>query len=213
MPLEPQKFDGDPRSALFDGRLSYLCVELDGRWNPCAPRPAALLPGSFNPLHEGHRLLARAAADLLGMPVAFELSIANVDKASLGQEEVRRRLAPFAWQADVWLTRAPTFVEKARLFPKAVFVVGVDTAARIMAPRYYARAADTAMVEALTEIRESGCRFLVAGRVDKGGLFVELADLPIPAHSGDLFQALSRQAFRADISSTHLRATTGVGPA
>jgi hypothetical protein len=158
-------------------------------------------------------MLAGAAAELIGLPVAFELSIANVDKPSLSLEDVRRRLAPFAWQANVWLTRAPTFVEKARLFPKAVFVVGVDTAARILAPRYYPEVTETAMMVALGEVRQFGCRFLVAGRVDNGGQFIELADLPIPAHSADLFQAVPRNVFRADISSTSFRATTGVTPA
>jgi len=209
-PPQPHTTESGTRAALFDGRLAFLRVEQDGRWNPNAPRPTAVLPGSFNPLHEGHRSLARAAGDLLGMPVAFELSIANVDKPPLGPDVVRQRLAAFAWQAEVWLTRAPTFVEKARLFPNAVFVIGIDTAARILAPRYYPGGTEIAMTTALGDIRESGCRFLVGGRVDSGGLFVELADLPIPVHCADLFQAVPRHVFRADISSTHLRATTGV---
>ena len=40
-------------------------------------------------------------------------------------EEVRRRLAQCTWRAPLWLTRAPTFAEKALLFPGVVFVVGM----------------------------------------------------------------------------------------
>ena len=39
-----------------------------------APKPVAMLPGSFNPLHHGHTALAAVAAARLGVPVAFELS-------------------------------------------------------------------------------------------------------------------------------------------
>src|SRR5205823_10578120 len=101
-------------------------------------RPAVLLPGSFNPVHAGHWGLADVAARLLRAEVAFELSLENVDKPPLTVEEVQSRLVQFARKADIWLTRAPTFVQKARLFPGAVFVVGADTAARIVAARYYA---------------------------------------------------------------------------
>ena len=39
--------------------------------------PAALLSGSFNPLHAGHTALVETAAALLGRPVAFEVSAVN----------------------------------------------------------------------------------------------------------------------------------------
>src|SRR5207244_2940342 len=95
------------------------------------------LPGSFNPLHEAHVELAQTAAALEGTEAAFEVSLVNVEKPALCDEEVRRRLQQFAWRAPVWLTRAPTFVEKGRLFPGAALVVGADTAARIVDRRFY----------------------------------------------------------------------------
>ncbi len=101
------------------------------------PSGTVILPGSFNPLHEGHCGMAAVAARLLGRPVAFELSVANVEKPALTEAEVRRRMAHFAWLAPLWLTHAPTFLEKSRLFPGAVFVVGIDTAVRIVDPRFY----------------------------------------------------------------------------
>jgi hypothetical protein len=83
--------------------------------------------------------------------------------------------------------------------------VGSDTAVRIVEPRFYGGSIE-AMRAALTEIREHGVRFLVAGRL-AGDRFVELAQLEIPEEFHDLFTAIPCEIFRADISSTQLRAT------
>lgn len=164
----------------------------------------ALLPGSFHPIHEGHWGLARVAENILGMPVAFELSVVNVDKAELSVGEVERRLTQFAGRADVWVTRAPRFLDKAALFPGAVFVVGADTALRLVEPRYYGND-PVQPTAALASVRRHGCRFLVAGRVDPAGKFVTLDDVPIVAAFRDLFIPIASEFFRSDTSSTALR--------
>src|SRR5207253_10796815 len=102
-----------------------------------APAPSWVLAGAFTPLRAGHLRLARVAEDIRQQPVAFEISVINVDKPPLTAGEVRNRLAQFAWKARVELTRAPTFLEKSRLFPGATFVIGADTAERLVARRYY----------------------------------------------------------------------------
>jgi nicotinamide mononucleotide (NMN) deamidase PncC len=199
----------DALAALLAGQLSAVCVEPDGRLRSDGPRPMALLPGSFNPLHDGHYLLAEVAARRLGAPIAFELSVVNADKPPLTGEEVRRRLGQFAWRTPLWLTRAPTFADKARLFPCAVFLVGADTAARIVQARFYA--SEAGMAEALNAFRSCGCRFLVAGRVNAEGRFIGLDDLDIPAAHRDLFASIPARDFRMDLSSTQLRAGIGRG--
>src|SRR4029077_7721678 len=102
---------------------------------PLSP-PAGLLCGAFHPLHFGHRQMREVAARRRGGPVYYEMSIRNVDKPPLDFLSIERRRAhstnfPLAW------TAAPTFAEKAAALPGTVFVMGVDTAERIVNPRYY----------------------------------------------------------------------------
>lgn len=173
------------------------------RWD--REQPTALLPGAFNPIHAGHRGLAAVAAEILGLPVAYELSIANVDKPPLSSAEVQRRRAQFVGDAPVWLTHAPRFVQKASLFPGAVFVVGADTAMRVVDPRYYDN--DPAQMHtALTLIERCGCRFLVACRLDAAGNCIELAGIEVPPAFRALFQAVPAERFRLDVCSTAIRA-------
>jgi hypothetical protein len=196
--------EAGPLAAFLRGDVAAVCVEADGRVRVEAPRPAVLLPGAFNPVHEGHRGLAATAARLAGGPAAFELSVTNVDKPALAPEEVRRRLAQFSWEGPLWLTRASTFAEKAVLFPGVAFVVGADTAARVVSPRYYGESAGR-MEQALATMRERGCSFLVAARADGAGRLVTLADLALPEAHRDLFRPVPVEAFRLDLSSTQLR--------
>jgi nicotinamide mononucleotide (NMN) deamidase PncC len=194
-----------PIDKLLSGEIARLTVYPDGNLVPSAPVPAAILPGSFNPRHAGHIGLAKTAAAILGTPVHFELSALNVDKPALTADEVRRRLAQFDGEATVELTRAPTFVEKSRLFPGATFVIGADTVERLVAARYYGNS-DAKMRAALEEMAGRGCRFLVAVRRDPAGRLRSLADAPIPEAFAALFTQIPESRFRLDTSSTELRA-------
>lgn len=170
---------------------------------PAVRQAPVLLPGAFHPLHAGHRGMAEVAARKLGRAVHFELSVQNVDKPPLDYTEIEQRLAQFRPDEGVWLTAAPTFVEKARWFPGATFVVGLDTIVRIGEARYYAES-DAARDAAIRELTTLGCRFLVFGR-RCGARFETLADTSLPADLRALCDEVPEQEFRLDISSTELR--------
>jgi nicotinamide mononucleotide (NMN) deamidase PncC len=195
----------DTIDRLLAGELDRVTVQPDGQMMPSAPQPFVLFPGSFNPMHEGHVLLARVAEELRQQPVAFEISVTNVDKPPLAGETVRRRLAQFAWKSPVELTRAPTFVEKSRLFPGTTFVVGADTAERLFGPKYYGDD-EAGMHMALEEIASSGGGFLVAVRLDAAGRLRALNDIPVPRRYADLFTEIPEHRFRVDTSSSEIRA-------
>ena len=162
-----------------------------------------LLPGSFSPWHYGHRELAAVAEKELGSPVAYELSVVNVDKPPLKEEEILQRIGQFRGKAILVLTRAETFHKKGKLFPGVSFVIGWDTAVRLVEPRYY-DGDYSIMCRALAELGAAGTRFLVAGRED-GGDFKTLADVAVPAGLDFMFQGIPESAFRADVTSTELR--------
>lgn len=162
-----------------------------------------VFPGAFHPLHEAHRRIAELAEKMLAAPMAYEISIENVDKPPLDYTEIATRVSQFAPHQRVWLTRAPTFVEKSRLFPGCTFLAGADTVARIADPRYYNN--DFAQRDnALREIADHGCHFLVYGRVI-GQNFVMLESLALPAVLQSVCRAVPADVFRMDISSTQLR--------
>ena len=188
---------------LLEGSASYVVVDRDGSASAGPPYPLALLPGSFYPLHGGHEALARVASEILDMEVAFELSTANVDKPPLTYAEVSRRLRQFEGRAKVVLTRAATFAEKARVLPGSTFVIGFDTAMRLFDPKYYGGSA-ASMNEALAELQGSGCRFLVAGRVEDDR-FRSLDDVGVPTGFKDMLAGIPESAFRRDVSSTEIR--------
>ncbi len=175
-------------------------------WAAETPSPQAVFPGAFNLPHVAHQRLAQVAAQRLAQPVAYELSITNVDKPPLDFIEIAKRtdaLRELDKQAMVLLTAAPTFRQKAALFAGCTFVVGADTLVRIGDPRYYVGGPSGCEV-ALGEIAARGCRFLVFGRVIDDRFRV-LSDLAIPNSLRALCDEVPETEFRADVSSTELR--------
>jgi len=184
--------------------IPLVTVWPDGRMSPAKKLPnVALLSGSFNPLHSGHQQLAQAAAGMLGQDVFFELPLINADKAAIGSEEAHRRVAQFANLSPVLLTAAPLFSQKAQLFPHSFFILGADTADRLLQPRFYNNS-PAQMIDSFEQVRRAGCRFLVAGRLDDDH-FLTLKELSLPDGYRELFQEIPESKFRVDVSSTALR--------
>lgn len=159
-----------------------------------------ILSGSFFPLHGGHRRMKAAAEEILQCPVHYEMTVLNAEKPPLDYLSLDRRAGQFGAEG-VLLTSAATFVEKGKFFPGATFVVGWDTARRIVDRRFYPGGE---LQSALDNIAERGCRFLVAGRLADDCVRT-LSDLAIPSRHAELFVELPATLFREDVSSSEIR--------
>ena len=162
-----------------------------------------ILSGSFNPMHQGHIELSKLASDMLGVPVAFEISAINVDKPPLQANEIEKRLSQFERSETVILTCAPLFGEKSSIFQNSTFIIGNDTALRLVDPKYYDNDVQN-MYTSLQKVMDNKCDFLVAGRLQNSE-FKTISDMAIPEAFISLFQGIPESQFRMDLSSTELR--------
>ena len=137
-------------------------------WSNAPPVNPIMLSGSFRPLHRAHRALLQAGLRVLGndLTPCFEISVRNVEKPEIALADLDARVAQFEKPNDiVVITRAATFLEKARLMPGTTFVIGYDTAIRLFDDRFYDDSdAASPNVAAMDELRPLGSRFVVGGR-------------------------------------------------
>eukprot|EP00897_Mesotaenium_endlicherianum_P009646 jgi/Mesen1/870/ME000114S10946 len=108
----------------------------------------------------------------------------------------------------VVVTRESFFYEKAKLLQDSTFVVGVDTAVRLVNPKYYEGSSDQ-MLRVLLGMKDHGCDFLVAGRL-VDGRFQVLDDVDLPGEVATMFRQIPEDRFRRDISSTELRRKSAI---
>jgi hypothetical protein len=192
----------------YDDALSQLLVGQHSiveytqpTYHACSVSNATILSGSFNPLHDGHRALLHTAINVTGKPGYFELSVINVDKPTIPYQVVRQRATQFG-TPSLLLSRAPRFIDKAQLMPGSTFVLGYDTAIRLLDRKYYVNGNIDDMFR---QIANTGCSFLVAGRRMEGQPF-QLFDVDsVPKQWRQLFETLDESTFRYDISSSQIR--------
>jgi hypothetical protein len=177
-----------------------------------ADRIEYVFPGSFEPLHDGHHAMARYVEAHHQQPVFFEISVTNVDKPTLSLDACLERVLPFCFAGGCIISRAPTFLDKARLYGPVQFITGVDTIARVGQSQYYG--GEQPRDQALQEIAQLGCQFIVFGRemssdfqtgLEDAKQFVALQQLALPSRLSEMCRAITESEFRHDRSSRDLR--------
>ena len=158
-----------------------------------------ILSGSFNPLHDGHINLLKASLNEYNKIPLYEISITNVDKSKIVFNDLLNRISQFKSLGKLVITNSPTFEEKSKIFTKSIFVIGYDTAERLVDNKYY----KNGFKESLNIIERNNCSFLVSGRLIKNKYY-KPANINFEGYDY-LFKTLSEEKFRLDISSTELR--------
>ncbi len=167
----------------------------------------AFLSGNFNPLHEAHEKMREIGSKILGQEVFYEMPIFNADKPPLNYFTIRDRLRNFKHQKyPVFISKAGTFAEKAKIYPKSKFLVGIDTARRICDPKFYHNSKGM-MLEAFEDLKNNECKFVVFGRVSND--VFEHIDDSYPKEFQQLCIQVDEKDFRNDISSTKIRNENG----
>lgn len=176
-------------------------VTLDGQVQPTSHidfSQAVIFPGSFNPFQYGHDAMARMGEQVTERSVICEITAQNADKAEQTPEQLSARASQFLGRWPVILrTGAGLFVDKAREYRGAHFIVGGDTALRIFDPRFYGSDVN----RTLELFHEYGTRFYVFAR-EFGDRLITCEDLPVSYDFRHLFVPLPG---RWDISSTAIR--------
>ncbi|MAR57810.1 MAG: hypothetical protein CMP44_02250 [Rickettsiales bacterium] len=174
----------------YDNEQENTFYPLDG---------SLILSGSFNPLHDGHINLLKASLNEYNKIPLYEISITNVDKSKIVFNDLLNRISQFKSLGKLVITNSPTFEEKSKIFTKSIFVIGYDTAERLVDNKYY----KNGFKESLNIIERNNCSFLVSGRLIKNKYY-KPANINFDGYD-HLFDTLSEEKFRLDISSTELR--------
>lgn len=166
----------------------------------------AMMPGSFNPPHEGHFGLAESFRDDHGKSVLFEIGTNPPHKTPPTVQELLQRAKMLKGHDVLFSRNMPMYIEKAAMFHGMDFIVGADTMLRILDPKW-----GPDPIPMMEEIGAYGNDFYISGR-EVNGKFItrdDIVDQLIAKYPGYDMSRICDMTHhiegRWDVSSTELR--------
>lgn len=166
----------------------------------------ALMPGAYNPPHEGHLGTAQNVMDEYGRTVVYEVTAEPPHKEALSAQLLLQRAKLLQGYDRLFTRKEPMYLDKARAFPGIPLVLGADAMVRMLDPKW-----GVDLEKMFKEFKKLDTKLLVAGRtiddkfvtVDDISRDLRLANPHIWGHAQSVMLPISG---RFDISSTELRA-------
>lgn len=165
----------------------------------------ALMPGAYNPPHEGHLGTAQHVMDEYGRTVVFEITAEPPHKEGLSAQALLQRAKLLQGYDRLFTRKEPMYLDKARAFPGIPLVLGADAMVRMLDPKW-----GMDLEAMFKEFRKLETKLLIAGRTI-GDKFVTVDDiskdlrLQNPHIWGYAQSVMLPISGRFDISSTELR--------
>ncbi|MGH9462239.1 MAG: hypothetical protein ACRD1X_13535 [Vicinamibacteria bacterium] len=211
---QPRLTDAELRQLFF----AHPYFGWNGRREKALPftKDVVLLPGAFNPIHQGHRDMAIAVYGRTKKPVCYMITADSPHKPALTVQDLLSRAAMFrrerraAIGVQVLFTEGdPLYIDKVRRFPGIGFAIGADAALRMLDPEW-----GPPIEPMLREFLELGTTFYVFRRsapyplreVNAASVLLRCDDLGVPRKYWDLFKPMNEEI--TDISSTQIREGT-----
>ncbi len=168
-------------------------------------RHLALMPGAFNPPHEGHLGTAQHVMDEYGRTVVFEVTAEPPHKEALSIQLLLQRAKLLHGYDRLFTRKEPYYLDKAKAFPGVPMVLGADAMVRMLDPKW-----GLDPIDMFKEFINLETKLLVAGRT-VGNQFVTCEDILNdlrkfkPGIWALAMNVMMPVEGRYDISSTELR--------
>lgn len=125
----------------------------------------ALMPGAYNPPHEGHFGIAEEVQYAFHKSVLFEVTAEPPHKDALTVQQLLQRAKLLQGRDRIFTRKEPFYIDKAKAFPKMPLVLGADAMVRMLDPKW-----GLDIKEMLGTFYEMGTKLFIVGR-DVDGVF------------------------------------------
>jgi len=123
----------------------------------------ALMPGAYNPPHEGHFGIAEEVQYAFHKSVLFEVTAEPPHKNALTVQQLLQRAKLLQGRDRIFTQKEPFYIDKARAFPKMPLVLGADAMVRMLDPKW-----GLDVKEMLGSFYEMGTKLFIVGREVNG---------------------------------------------